>query len=123
VTAARRYLLGLLGTAALGGCMVALADEQTWFQAAWGATIGLVVQAPLGWWAVQNVGTERFMVIWGLGLLVRLAVLAITGLVAVPLLGWSPGPALGALVTVLVTLLFVEGITAWREHSGEGGSR
>jgi len=54
---------------------------------------------------------------------VRLAVVAIAGLGVVPLLGWSPGPTLGALVGVLVALLFVEGITAWREYTGEGDRR
>jgi hypothetical protein len=123
VTAGRRYLLGLAGVAVLGGCLVALTAAPSRAQVAWGAAVGFVVQAPLGWWAVQSLGTERFIVIWGIGLLARLMVVAVVAMAIVPMLGWNPGPTLGALVTVLVTLLFVEGITAWKEHSGEGGSR
>lgn len=123
MTAGRRYLLGLAFTAGLGGIMMALAPAPTRTQVGWGAAVGLVLQAPLGWWAIQSIGTERFLLVWGLGMLVRLLVLALAGLAVVPLLGWEPGPALGALAVVLVTLLFVEGITAWREYSEEGGKR
>ena len=40
----------------------------------WGVATGLVLQAPLGWWALRSIGTEQFMVSVGLGMLVRLAV-------------------------------------------------
>ena len=103
--------------------MVWLAPQTSRAQVAWAATVALVLQAPLGWWVVQSIGTDRFLTVWGLGLLVRLAVLALAGLAVVPLLGWNPGPTLGALVAVLVALLFVEGLTAWREFSEEGDSR
>lgn len=100
--------------------MVMLAPTSIRAQVGWAAGVALVLQAPLGWWAVQSLGTEHFLLVWGLGLLVRLAVVAIAGLAVIPLLGWSLGPTLGALVGVLVALLFVEGITAWRESMGEG---
>ena len=123
MTAAKQYLIGIIAVTTLACGLVLWTESPVRAQVAWGAAVGLVVQAPLGWLVVQAVGTERFMVIWGLGMMVRIAVLAIAGLAVVPLLGWSPGPTLGAMVTVLVTLLFVEGMTAWREHSGQGGSR
>jgi heme A synthase len=123
VTAATRYVTGLSSVTVLGGAMVTLAPSGIRTQVAWAAGVALVLQAPLGWWAVQSLGTERFLMIWGLGFMVRLAVVAIAGLAVVPLLGWSPGPTLGALVGVLVALLFVEGITAWREYTGEGDRR
>ena len=120
MTTSGRYLLGVVAVAALAGGMIALAPAGTRGQVVWGAGIGLILQAPLGWWVVRSIGTERFLVIWGLGLLARLTVVAIVGLGVVPVLGWSPGPALGALVGVLVALLFVEGITAWRDSMEEG---
>jgi len=123
VTAVKSYVIGIVAVTVLAVAMVLWSDAGVRTQVGWGVGVGLVVQAPLGWLAVQSIGTDRFMVIWGLGLMVRLAVLAIAGLAVVPLLGWSPGPALGAMVIVLVALLFVEGITAWQEHSGQDGSR
>ena len=103
--------------------MVAMTPPPIRAQVGWAAGVALVLQAPLGWWAVQSLGTERFLIVWGLGLIVRFAVVAIVGLAVVPLLGWSPGPTLEALVGVLIALLFVEGITAWREFTGEGDRR
>jgi hypothetical protein len=117
VTAGRRYLLGLAAAAAAGAGLTALTPAPIRGQVAWGALVALVLQAPLGWWAIRSIGTEHFLVTWGLGILVRLTVVAIAGVAVVPSLGWSPGPTLGALVTMLVALLLVEGFTAWRAYS------
>lgn len=117
MTAARRYLLGVAGVAVAAAAFTLSFPRESRAPAAWGAVTGLVLQAPLGWWAIESLGTERFVVIWGVGMLLRLASVGIAGLVVVPLLGWAPGPALGSLVAVLVALLLVEGAAAWREHS------
>jgi hypothetical protein len=78
-----------------------------------------VLQAPLGWLAVRSIGTERFMAVWGLGMLVRLTTVAVAALIVLPVLGSRSWAMLGTMVGVLVALLLVEGVTALREHSWE----
>ena len=119
MTLGRRYLLGVaaVGLASAGLCLlvpVALRPE-----VGWGAAVGLVLQAPLGWWALRSLGTDGFMVNWGLGMLVRFTVVLLAGLIVQPAIGRSAGPMLGAMVGVLAALLLVEGVTAVREHSRE----
>jgi hypothetical protein len=119
MTVGRRYLAAV-GVVAVGGlalaALVPAADRPAVW---WGVGVGLVLQTPLGWWAIQSVGTDRFMAVWGLGMLVRLTVVLVAGLVVQPTLGTRAGPMLGAMVGVLVALLAVEGLTAFREHSRE----
>ena len=114
-----RYLAGVALVAAGGVVLVLLVPASDRSVAGWGVAVGLVLQAPLGWWALRSIGTERFMAVWGLGMLVRLTVVAIAGLVVLPVLGRRAGTMLGAMVGVLVALLLVEGVTALREHSRE----
>jgi hypothetical protein len=114
-----RYLLGVAGVAAAGAGLVLLVPKTIRAEVAWGVVTGVVLQAPLGWWALRSIGTDRFMLVWGLGMLVRLTVVAIAGLAVLPSLGGRAGPMLGAMVGVLVALLLVEGATAVREHSRE----
>jgi len=120
MTRGGRYLAAVGGVAAgavaLAGLMGSAADRTA---AWWGVGVGLVLQTPLGWWAIQSVGTERFLAIWVLGMLVRLTVVVIAGLVVLPALGPRAEAMLGAMVGVLVALLAVEGVTAFREHSRE----
>jgi len=85
----------------------------------WGVGVGVVLQLPLGLWAVQSVGTSRFMAVWTLGMLVRLTVVLVAGLAVQPALGTRAGAMLGAMVGVLVALLAVEGVIAFREQSRE----
>lgn len=119
MTLGRRYLAGV-GIVAAGGTVLAgLVPTEDRMAVAWGVVVGLVLQTPLGWWAVRSIGTDRFMAIWALGMLVRLAVVLVAGLVVLPVLGGRAGPMLGAMVGVLVALLLVEGSTALREHSRE----
>jgi hypothetical protein len=59
------------------------------------------------------------MAIWTLGMLVRLTVVVLAALVVQPALGARAGAMLGGMVGVLVALLAVEGVTAFREHSRE----
>jgi heme A synthase len=85
---------------------------------AWGVGLGLLVQAPLGWWTVRSVGTERFQVVWVLGMVIRLALVALVGLVLVPALRWQMVPTLAGFVGAILVLLVVEVLTVLRENSG-----
>ncbi len=119
MTLGRRYLAGVgvvaVAAATLAG-LVPAADRAAYW---WGVGVGVVLQLPLGWWAIQSVGTSRFMAVWTLGMLARLTTVLVTGLIVQPAMGSRAGPMLGAMVGVLVALLAVEGVTAFREHSRE----
>ena len=117
MTLAGRYLTGVAAVGAASAVLVLAVPAESRREVLWGAITGLVLQAPLGWWALRSLGTERFMLSWGLGMLVRLTVVAIAGLTVPPALGRPAGPMLGTMVGVLVALLLVEGVTAAREHS------
>lgn len=80
--------------------------------------LGLLVQAPLGWYTIRSVGTERFQLVWVLGMMIRLAMVALAGLVLVPALHWQLVPALAGLVVTILVLLVVEVLTVMRQHSG-----
>lgn len=114
-----RYLLGVGLVAAAGAMLVLLVPAAVRPEVAWGTATGVALQAPLGWWALRSLGTERFMLTWGLGMVVRFTVVLIAGLTVPPAIGRSAGPMLGAMVGVLVALLLVEGVTAVREQSRE----
>jgi hypothetical protein len=119
VSLGRRYLTGVL-LVALGAALVsAVVPGATRMAVVWGGVVGLLLQAPLGWWAVRSIGTERFVIVWGLGMLVRFTVVLLAGFVIQPALGRRTGPMLGTMVGVLVALLLVEGVTALKEHSRE----
>ena len=119
MTLGSRYLGGVALVAAAGAVLAALVPAADRVAVGWGVVVGLVLQTPLGWWAVRSIGTDRFMAVWGLGMLMRLTVVLVAGLVVLPVLGRRAGPMLGAMVGVLVALLLVEGVTALREHSRE----
>jgi hypothetical protein len=119
MTMGRRYMVAVGLVAVCGatvGAVVPAADRgAVW----WGVAVGVVLQTPLGWWAIQSIGTDRFMAVWVLGMLVRLTVVLVAGMVVGPALGSRAGSMLGAMVGVLVALLIVEGRTAFQEHSRE----
>jgi hypothetical protein len=119
VTVGGSYLAGVGVVAALAAGLMLVAPVGIRAEIGWGSAVGLLLQTPLGWWALRSIGTDRFLPVWGLGMLVRLAVVGIAGLVVIPALGGRAGPMLGSMVGVLVALLFVEGLTALREHSRE----
>ena len=114
-----RYLTGVAAVAAAAAGATVAVPPDVRPAVGWGAAVGLVLQAPLGWWALRAIGTERFMAVWGLGMLVRFTVVAIAGLVVIPELDRRAGPMLGSMVGVLVALLLIEGITAFREQPWE----
>ncbi len=115
-----RYLTGVAVVAAGGAIATALVPAAERAVVGWGVGVGLVLQTPLGWWALRSIGTDRFMAVWGLGMLTRLTVVVVVGVAVLPVLGRRAGSMLGSMVGVLVALLLVEGVTALREHSREG---
>jgi hypothetical protein len=120
VTLAGRYVAGVAAVGAAGLLVLAVAPAELRPGIAWGLGTGLLLQAPLGWWTLRAVGTERFLGIWGLGMLVRLAVVAVAAFALIPALGDSAAPMLATMVGTLMALLLVEGVVAMREHSREG---
>jgi 4-amino-4-deoxy-L-arabinose transferase-like glycosyltransferase len=104
-----------------GAVLVAVMSPSLQREVAWGVVIGLLVQVPLGWWTLRSIGTERFQLAWVAGMIIRLAIVAITGLVLVPAFGWPMVPTLGALLATMLLLLLVEVVTAAQEHSGIKG--
>jgi hypothetical protein len=119
VSRRRRYLAGVVAVA-IGG-LVAVAAVPTPARAgtAWGLAVGLLLQAPLGWWTLRTVGTERFLTVWGLGMLVRFGVVAVAAFALMGAPGALATPMLTTTVATLVALLLVEGLVAVREHSRE----
>jgi hypothetical protein len=119
VTLAGCYVagVGVVAIAGLGAMAVAPAESRPGM--AWGLITGLVLQAPLGWWTLRAIGTGSFLTVWLLGILVRLAVVAIAAFAVIPALGDEAAPMLVTMVGILVALLLVEGVVAMREHSRE----
>ena len=105
---AARYVAGVGGVvvvgAAAGLTLPAEAGRGAWF----GLVLALIIEAPLGWWLVRSLGSERFLAAWIVGMLVRVALLTLSGLVILPGLGWPVGPGLIGLAVVLLALLAVE---------------
>jgi hypothetical protein len=114
-----RYLTGVAMVAAGGVVVAAAVSAADRALVGWGVLVGLALQTPLGWWAIRSIGTDRFLVVWGLGMLVRFTVVGVAAFAVLPVLGRRAGPMLAAMVGVLVALLLVEGVTALREHSRE----
>jgi len=119
VTLAGRYVAGVTAVAAAGLGWMTLSSAESRPAIAWGLLAGLLLQAPLGWWTLRAIGTERFLAVWGMGMLVRLAVVAIAALTLIPALGDDAAPMLMTMVGILVALLLIEGMVAMREHSRE----
>ena len=119
MTLAGRYVAGVAGVGAAALGLVAVSPAESRPGMAWGLIVGLLLQAPLGWWTLRAIGTDRFLTVWMLGILVRLAVVAVAALTVIPALGDAAAPMLVTMVGILVALLLVEGVVAMREHSGE----
>ncbi len=118
MTAWVRYaLLALLVVAVTvaAGLLLVAPEDRT---AMWvGLVAALVVQGPLGWWVVSSIGTQRFVVTWGLSLLARLLLIALLAFVVVPGIGLAATPLLITAVAALAALLMVEGVVALLELS------
>jgi hypothetical protein len=117
VSASRSYLLGLTATAVAGLLVVVVAPASVRSEIAGGVLVGLLVQAPLGWWTLRSIGRESFQLVWIGGMLVRLVVVVLAALVLAGEFRWDPGALLLALVVTLLVLMLVETATAVREHS------
>ena len=117
MTGSKRYLLGFALVAGCGFGLATAAHPAARQEIACGVLLGLVLQAPLGWWTLRSIGTDRFQLVWVIGMLTRLGLLILTGFL-VPAFGWALAPVLGGLVGALLLLLLVEVVTAMGEQSG-----
>jgi hypothetical protein len=119
VTLAGRYVAGVAGVGAAALVLMPVFPAGSRPDMAWGMIVGLLLQAPLGWWTLRAIGTDRFLTVWMLGILVRLAVVAIAAFAVIPALGDEAAAMLVTMVGVLLALLLVEGVVAMRQHSRE----
>jgi len=119
VTRAGRYVAGVAAVGAAGVLVAAGSPPASRSGILWGLAVGLLLQAPLGWWTLRAVGTERFLLVWGLGMLVRFSVVAVAAFALMPAPEGLAAPMLATMVAILVALLLVEGVVAMREHSRE----
>lgn len=118
MTAGRWYLVGLAAVGLLALLLTRLLGPDDRDAAGYGILIGLVIQAPLGWWTIRSIGTERFQLVWVAGMVIRLLVVAVAALVLAPEYGWDTAATLAGLVATLLVLLLVEALIAVREQSG-----
>jgi hypothetical protein len=110
-------VIGLLIAVALGILAVFLAKPSLRKEIAAGELIGLLVQAPLGWWTLQSIGTEKFQLVWLGGMVIRLAVVVCAAVGLAGEYNWEAGALLMTLVATLLVLLLLEAVTAVREHT------
>lgn len=117
MTAGRRYALGL-GLVALGAAAVTvLLPDGVRREARLALVLALVVQAPLGWWLVESVGTSRMPAVWVVGMLTRLGLVALAALVLVPALGLRAEGLLIPLALLLMVFVLLEGVVLMVQHS------
>jgi hypothetical protein len=110
------YVAGVMAVGLAGLVVAALMPAPVRTGVLWGLAVGLLLQAPLGWWTLRALGTERFFTVWGLGMLLRFGVLAVAAFTLTAVPGPLAAPMLTTMVGTLVALLFVEGAMAMREH-------
>ncbi|HEY8105166.1 MAG TPA: hypothetical protein VIE46_03605 [Gemmatimonadales bacterium] len=107
-------MTGIAVLAVAGGLVLPPVWQPGWWLA---LGITLAIQGPLGWWLMTSLGTERFLVVWVIGILGRLGLVGVTALVVIPALKWPAAPALLALAAFLGASLAVEGIVSTLSHS------
>ena len=112
------YLGGLALVAALAAVVISAAPPAIRNELVGGMAVGFLVQAPLGWWHVRTLGTERFQLVWGAGMIIRVTTFAVTALILVPVFRWRLAPALASLLGTILLLLFVEVLAVMRKSSG-----
>lgn len=116
---AGRYAAGVAAVGVVGLIAAWAAPAGSRPGVLWGMAVGLLLQSPLGWWTLRAIGSERFLPVWGLGMLVRFAVVGLAAFALMPAPERLAVPMLVTMVAVLVGLLLVEGAVAMREHAGE----
>jgi hypothetical protein len=121
VSSFRGYILGALVVAAAGALAAGVAGPGLRTEITIGVVAALLIQAPLGWWTLRSIGTEKFHLVWVGGMVIRLLVVAFAALVLAPEYRWETGALLLALVATLLVLLLVEAVAAMREHSWDKG--
>jgi hypothetical protein len=119
VTRRARYVAGVMAVGVGGLVAAALVPAPMRTGVLWGLAVGLLLQAPLGWWTLRSVGSQRFLTVWGLGMLVRFAVVGVAAFALMAAPEPLAAPMLTTMVGTLVALLVVEGAAAMREHSRE----
>ena len=117
MTAGSRYLSGLLVVVLMSLVAVFAVSPDVRREVASGIGLGLLVQAPLGWWTVSSIGTERFQLVWVLGMVIRVALVAVAGLILVPQLRWELVATLASLVGTMLVLLVVEVVAVLGKNS------
>jgi hypothetical protein len=117
MTAGRRYALGLVLVALLDAAVTALLPDAFRREAWLALVLALVVQAPLGWWLVESVGTSRMPAVWVVGMLARLGLVAVAGLVLVPARGLRAEGLLIPLALLLMVFVLLEGVVLMVQHS------
>jgi hypothetical protein len=106
----RRYLLGMGALSLLSVGYIALAPA-SWRPALWLALgLAMAVQIPLGGWLLATLGGDRFLLVWVLGMLARLALIGVAGVALFPALHSPSGPGLLTLVGLLMAALALEGL-------------
>ncbi len=112
-----RYLLGLLIVGLVGAVAAAVTPPASRDEVGAGVLLALLAQAPLGWWTLRSIGTEKFQLVWVGSMIIRMVVVALAALVLARVYHWDAGALLLTLVVTLLALLLVEAVTAVREHS------
>ena len=110
MTATGRYLVGVSAVAAAALFLSFVLPPHDGPAVRLALGIALAVQGPLGWFLVGAIGTERFLLVWAVGIAARLAVVAASALLVVPKLGLPLAQTLFALVGVLMSFVVVEAI-------------
>jgi hypothetical protein len=115
-----RYLLGMAALLLLFLGMLAFAPVP-WRPSLWLALgLAMAVQVPLGTWLLSCLGSDRFLPVWVLGMLVRLTLVGLAGLVLFPLFGSPLAPGLITLVLLLMASLALEGLVLLLEFREVG---
>jgi hypothetical protein len=113
-----RYLLGMGAVFVLFLGLGGFAPADWRPSLAVALALSMIVQIPLGFWLLASVGTERFLPVWVLGMLVRLTVVGVAGLALFPAFRWPAGPGLLGLVLLLAASLALEGLVLLLEFRG-----
>lgn len=120
MSAASGYAMSVVGLAVAGLAVSAMLEPPTREAVWWALALALAVQAPLGWWVVRSMGGEGLLRAWGVGMISRVALLAVAGWVVHPVLGVPLGPLLLALAASLLALLGVEVVVLMQRVSQRG---